>query len=422
MEHIINSALIVDEMELAAKRFAMITGKELSWEAIDKYVTEEPDSRVFCFDSKLKRTNFKGNDSRYAWIDTGARTDRGKPIFLSLVYRGEYYSGHFVGIGPFLMKGICDRSIYHMKDLTRNYQVFEKYHFKVMSRQKDSDLPDYRDSTDVENNQTADGKEITTVENCKKVYDSTNDNSVILSVVTEEIFANLMWPTWKSITGLDTYIKIIGRRISQIKADGRTEQYVENRIGNVVVNTGLMNRYGQDILVLYRKYLNDESYKAYKVMNSKSHFNDEGFTREQSMQELKPICFFNKEEREFKASFSDFDITYNNLRHIVEERKDRLPDSLRTENPDRIANIILDALRMGLKIQERDSGYAKPIYTDGRISWLLPLRIFTTINQEPELVLVIRNDGDYYRLRTILSYDSAMKDRITSLNLYRCLW
>jgi hypothetical protein len=53
---------------------------------------------------------------------------------------------------------------------------------------------------------------------------------------------------------------------------------------------------------------------------------------------------------------------------------------------------------------------------------MMPLHINKELTEEPELVLVIRKNGDFYEIKTIISYDDNMKDRITALSLYNGLW
>ena len=58
----------------------------------------------------------------------------------------------------------------------------------------------------------------------------------------------------------------------------------------------------------------------------------------------------------------------------------------------------------------------------GTISWFMPLHIDAPLSEDPELVMVVRRSGDFYEIKTILSYDDELKDRITALSLYSKLW
>lgn len=59
-----------------------------------------------------------------------------------------------------------------------------------------------------------------------KVKDNNSISQSELSPVTEEIYQQLIYPSWKTIRGLDRYIKIIGRRVKQLMEQGKTEYYV----------------------------------------------------------------------------------------------------------------------------------------------------------------------------------------------------
>ena len=52
----------------------------------------------------------------------------------------------------------------------------------------------------------------------------------------------------------------------------------------------------------------------------------------------------------------------------------------------------------------------------------MPFHINTDLLEEPELVLIIRKNHEFFEVKTILPYDDKMKDRITSLSLYSKLW
>ena len=52
----------------------------------------------------------------------------------------------------------------------------------------------------------------------------------------------------------------------------------------------------------------------------------------------------------------------------------------------------------------------------------VPVHIDAPLSEDPELVMVVRRSGDFYEIKTILSYDDELKDRITALSLYSKLW
>ena len=103
---------------------------------------------------------------------------------------------------------------------------------------------------------------------------------------------------------------------------------------------------------------------------------------------------------------------------------ERFPDDVQKESAEFLFKKIQEALERGLKMQMRDHSYAKLTYSgkDGEISWLLPLHIQRDFAKEPELVMAIRKQGEYYEVKTILPYDDMLKDKITAMELYGKLW
>ena len=114
----------------------------------------------------------------------------------------------------------------------------------------------------------------------------------------------------------------------------------------------------------------------------------------------------------------------NCLIHIIQERRERFPESIRSQSDSKIAGQIMNALERGIKMQRRDRSFAKASYSgkSGTISWFMPLHIDAPLSEDPELVMVVRRSGDFYEIKTILSYDDELKDRITALSLYSKLW
>lgn len=418
MEKLITNKFIVDEREIVEERFYKMTATNIDWAAVIDFVERNNEKAVFYFDNEMKRK--KENEKRIdkVWIDTGYETADHEAIFLSLVKYEEYYSGHYVGTAKFLMSG--NQSRYFNNKAKNNFRAFlQKYKQVKAGRINTDSTQDYIEEASI---LTAHHKE-NSIGNTSFEAVYQDGISKTLSEVTTELFNNLLFPGWKSIEGLDSYIKTIGRRISQLVEDNRTEYYVVNNLGSVVVNTGLLDPFGNDYMVMYRKYCKTESYVAYKVMTGKTDYINESFSLEQSLKELRPISFMDKnEENAFSPRIEDFDINMRCLSHIINERIHRFPENLQQCSTEYLAQNVIQALKQALKIQERDSSYVRPIYSNGRISWLFPLRVGAQVTDDPELVMVIRKSDSFYELKTILPYNDDVKDKITAASLYRKMW
>ena len=223
---------------------------------------------------------------------------------------------------------------------------------------------------------------------------------------------------------MNRYLKVIGTRLQQLMEQCKTDYYIQNNIKSAVVNTGLLNRFGVDIHILYRYHKNNNTYVAYQIMESKMDYLEQGFTKEQLAKQILPISFFDDGEELFVANIEDFDINHRSLLHIIEERRERFPENVRNLSANTIAIKINNALEQGLKMQRRDRNYVKPMYSSKcrGVSWMLPLHINRELTEEPELVLVIRKIWEFFEIKTIIPYDNEVKDRITAMSLYNGLW
>lgn len=401
-----------------------ITGIQLVKENIEKHADAQIDldkmkqfiieqNAIFHFNDKLKITEQNDADTKMAWIDSGYCTPEGKPIFISLLKKwNDYYSGFFVGPAYFLKKGMCDKlnDKFTEKAIEKNYKRFNDEYYPQHIQQRTI--------------QHIEGEKKVEERKPLNFNNSTNSFPQKLSNVTNQIFDSLLFQNWNSISGLDRYIKIMGRRIGQLVEKKKEQYYVINNLKSVIVNSGLLNTWGKDHLILY-KY--NETYKTYiaeEVIESKQAYLDNDFSKEQSSRDLQPISFFEEDEKRFVPTIEDFDIDLKSLTHIVHERKDRFPASLQQESDNKIVDVIKSTLERDLQMQARDNSYAKAHYSGktGRISWLLPWHIDAKLTEEPELVMLIDKTENFYKIKTVLIFDDDLKDKITSLSLYRKYW
>lgn len=446
METMINKTHIIDEAENVEGRICKLLCRDISISEIVKFIQTE-ENTIFYFNEELSERKEGDKDIYYAWADTGY-CYKGEAVFISMIHYSGEFCGHFVGTAAFLVNGLIERNAYSAVKYRQNLQKFhKKYKTKAAQRQGEH-LPavsEERKSTEAESGtimkellnkagfKIEEKEEIgdneTTVAERKEIGDNETavaerDEPAGIADVTEKIFANLLYSNWNSIRGLDRYIKIIGRRIAQLIAQNKEEYFVKNKIGSVIINSGLINIFGKDYFILYRFHEKSKTYIPYRVMEGKKDYIQNEFTKEQASAELKPIQFMNKCQIIFEPSIDEFDINQECLTHIIEERRHRFPENLQEEPENKIAGQIMTSLERGLQIQMRDRSYAKMSYSgkDGKLSWLLPLHVNVDFTKEPELVMVIRKEGEFYEVKTILPYDNDLKDRITAVSLYSRLW
>ena len=101
-----------------------------------------------------------------------------------------------------------------------------------------------------------------------------------------------------------------------------------------------------------------------------------------------------------------------------------MPEEVQKMSDEEIADKIHKSMEMGIEMLQKDITYARPTYS-GRtksLAWLFPFYVNRGINEEPEMVLLVAKNGDYLSVKTILPYDDCIKDRLTSMALYRKVW
>lgn len=406
MEHMIKEKFIVTNGKTVTDEIYRVTGLDVEMDQIINNISSEQ-SNIYFFDKDLSGRSENEKDVSLAWLDTGIKTNRNEPMMISLLKRFDYFEGYYVGTPSYLVNGMCRRTLHSEKKLRSNL-------LKFCNRYKEEHADRIcKIETEVKNrSEVCDEKPISI------------KNEEAFSNVTEAIYDRLLFPNWKSMKGLDRYIKIIGSRITQLVDSGRSEYFVANKTKSVIVNTGMMDLFGNDFLALYRYYEKYKTYIAECVIESKQDYLNYGFTKEQSMIQIEPISFFDEKEEVFNPKKEDFDINQNCLIHIIQERRERFPESIRSQSDSKIAGQIMNALERGIKMQRRDRSFAKASYSgkSGTISWFMPLHIDAPLSEDPELVMVVRKAGDFYEIKTILPYDDELKDRITALSLYSKIW
>lgn len=422
----INNQILIDSVEHVLIGLNNQTAfRDIDINDVVEFIRKE-ENTVFFLNDKLEITRNMAPDAVYLWVDTGFISRYGHPLFISMISRDGYFSGHYVGDSKFLSEKAIEFYPRNRNVIHRNETVFNEKYKKLTANRKTNSLNEkYKDKIEP----------IATV-NCRKTSDIARESRTVKhtneywekepSELVKDLEGILMFNSWSSIRGLDRYIKILGCRLAQLIEQGKNEYFVLNQLQSAIINTGLLDRYGEDIYLMYKKHVGFGFYVPDKIVESKKDYISEGFAKDKSdvVSSLKPIDFFDEGQRTFDADIGDIDLTSRALGHMIEERKDRFPENIRAMSDASIAVKIKSALELGLKLQKRDGSYAKPGYSGASktISWMLPLHINRDLNDTPELVLVLRKVDQFYEVKTILPYDDELKDKLIDLSLYGRSW
>lgn len=354
----------------------------------------------------------EGVDGTYAWLDTGVKDFSNKTLFLSMLNKGEgHYEGHFIGTMDYLI----DMAANYLKSCgvrTNLCRFKEKYKRKVAERNNENKVV-----------ATVEVRDVVVETKCSEISEDTYSPTfprMDLKEIVDKVKSYLLIDKWETPTGLQRFLTVMSSRIAYYVNNDMTDYFVKNSVGNVIVNTGLLDKFGQPIKVLYRYNVSSMSYVPFCVVDSKMVYEDNRFTREDTNKELRPIAFIGADTEPLSLELNDYDISYQALTHIIIERQSRLPGELQNLPPALIASRIVSELELGLNIQKCSAGYAKPTYSGktSDISWLLPLRIMRGIDQEPELVMAVSKRNGYWGVRTIIPYNEIVRDLVRCVQLY----
>lgn len=395
---------------------------EIDIDDIVEFIKTQEHTKYY-FDTQLSGSDEK--DAMYLWLDTGFKDTRNRPLFISVINFNGHFTGHIVGDPDSLMQNMARFNKINEKTRQEKLKHFEsKYQKKTEGRTVNlndeyRNKPKQADVKQIEDNGKESNVRGVNTELVRKYW-----NSPQILDITKEVEPLLIINKWHSISGLDRYIKVIGTRLQQLVNKKRTEYYVLNKIQSAICNTGLLNSFGDDIYILYRKNLSYGFYSPYKIIMDKQQYIDEGFSREQSTVTLAPITFCDSHNNVLDLSVEEINFNPHDWLHIIEERRSRFPRDLQGVSDIALINQIKQSLDIGLKIQKRDAKFAKPYYSTstGSISWALPFFSNGDFMATPELVLVIVRIGQFYQLKTILPYDDKVKDKLMDMSIYSSMW
>ena len=189
----------------------------------------------------------------------------------------------------------------------------------------------------------------------------------------------------------------------------------------LIVNSKLLNKYAEWIYIIYEvneKWNRDKNRKEYFAKDEIYLSNGYDLIVKKinldtfSLEEIIPIKFYNdKSELIFDAEITDFELelTSYNFRHIIEERRDRLPIALQGQSVMEIAYRIRNSIEYSIKMSKADYNYIIPCYDINRdtIQYMLPLFSSFDPGTKVESVLIVNKAIKKYTVNTVLKVEEA---------------
>ena len=198
----------------------------------------------------------------------------------------------------------------------------------------------------------------------------------------------------------------------KLKKEGKVLKSNDGRY--IIFNTNLLDRFFQDIYIIaevesvedIELYTNPIRTSNQSYMKLK-RFGFEGIIPQP------PTFFDDVNEVIFNPSWN-IDKNYESLTHIIDQRKDRFPVSMREQNTYSLARKLYDAIDFAVSIAQRNYKYIVPIYYPkfDRISFLMPIFLEGTYNTSPDFALVLQADPEHqiYIARTILDLETGYQN------------
>lgn len=315
----------------------------------------------------------------YKWVDSGYKDRNGYSIYFSF-YRGHLgWEGALVGTELFLRKKLASK-------------YNEGKSFRID-----------------ENEEECAGEQVeNTVEPRKRLFDKDR--------FCNELYDRLLFKeNWaignKSRERVLNYMNTLVLKVKRNIDSGIKEGYLVNEEGNrIVMNSGLLDEYMNDIFVIFVKN-KDGDFVNPTIVKDKTQLINEGFTKDE-LREMPGILRFYKEKSEliFDGDIEDFDLySKDRLDHIIKERKFRLPTELANLNSDVLWNKVRTAVELAVRVAQRDFKHVVPMYDikNDKIEFLMPCHINRSINEIPEVALVVSKIGQFYQVMTLLELEEA---------------
>ena len=429
--------LTVTEVETLQSSARAQLGRELDLNSVREFVQSQPNT-CWAFNKQLMTKDLCDREAAVAWVDTGYVKD-GEYYYISLTRvssssLGEF-NGFYFGTAEFLLTAHADHF-----NLSSNKLAIRVSKIKAMlekSRVPRSVKFIWSNEQTLKVEELGKVKEEVREEVKKEEKEEKDEEEDYRKILKEEFqergFEAIVDPLWEALgvnpfsskLSLGRFLGTVAARIAQLlkrwdKKEELSWGVVSEDGYHVVANVGLFDKFGSPILLVY-EWCGTCWFSLMQVNSMKNLFGL-GFEAEKLKRDFEPISFFD-EEIPLSTNLNDYDFNYNALSHIICDRRDRFPEETKSWSEEDLAMRIKEQLKQGLKFCRVNPNYAKRVYStsEGGCVWYLPFRLTASVNEKPELVMVVRRD-EFYCVVTVLPYSNRAQHRIEAANLYSGIW
>lgn len=237
-------------------------------------------------------------------------------------------------------------------------------------------------------------------------------NQLLSADFCESLYSRLLDKEhWMSPDGslhrLQNFLAAIAVRAEYLYGSNTGCVVPNDKKDKVLVNSGLVDRYGIDIWLIYSISQNGK-FMLYQIVDSRRDLSRAGFAR---ITNLEPLKFYDsKSDLIFDGTMEEMDLEdTTRLVHILSERIDRFPERVKDYPVAVLYSKLRGSIEAALRRCRVDYKYAVAMYNLRRhkIQFLLPFFLSDELNAAPELAIIIDKDKDYYSVKTIISLEEA---------------
>ena len=194
----------------------------------------------------------------------------------------------------------------------------------------------------------------------------------------------------------------------------------------LILNLGLLDKLSNDIILMYNLSPADSRGRRRvnypKVVASKSDLVNLGFSKSDILTYPSRVSFYQSpDELIFSATMDDFDFNdRGRLLHCIQDRRDRFPREFSDMADEALAQDMISAIRLAIRISKYDYTYIQPMYDipRDRIVFVVPYFIGGDMHKENELGIVVAESKGFWTATTVLFASDADYDART-LSPYR---
>ena len=209
----------------------------------------------------------------------------------------------------------------------------------------------------------------------------------------------------------------------------KSRYYRESESGGrkyIIFDSKLLDKYGNNIYLIHKVIANngDVNFVEPIYVSNTECLNTYGFDAG-ILKEIEPVMLYeDTSELIFSGEIEQFDLDdTHHMKHIIDERKDRLPKELMDKSPIQVYMFLKTSVEYAVKMSKIDYKFIVPSYSiaNTEIQFLIPFYVDLG-NKKPVCAIVTRKENGRYVLKTILPIDTAYNNaRLLSIPDTGCL-